>query len=211
MKETVQQVRAKADQSLRISETAVHQTDQTNVTVTELDGIAQKIGEIVDLISGIAEQTNLLALNATIEAARAGEAGKGFAVVATEVKSLAAQTTQATDDIAGQIKAIQAATGATVASIATIRETIGEMRGSSDVVAQFVEEQLRKSEDIVHAVQDAAVGSKEISEASGGMQAMSRDTGQSANQVLTAAGELSVQAEKLTATVNTMVNEMRVA
>ncbi len=68
---------------------------------------AQKIGEVVTLINAIAGQTNLLALNATIEAARAGEAGKGFAVVASEVKNLAMQTAKATEEIGGQVRAIQ--------------------------------------------------------------------------------------------------------
>ncbi len=70
---------------------------------------AQKIGDVVKLISEIAAQTNLLALNATIEAARAGEAGRGFAVVASEVKAQASQTSKATDEISSQVGAIQSA------------------------------------------------------------------------------------------------------
>ena len=84
-------------------------------TVQGLAAAAQKIGDVVQLISEIASQTNLLALNATIEAARAGEAGKGFAVVASEVKSLANQTAKATEEIAAQIAAMQDATSEAVA------------------------------------------------------------------------------------------------
>jgi methyl-accepting chemotaxis protein len=71
-----------------------------------VDGLAkasEAIGGILSTIESIAKQTNLLALNATIEAARAGDAGKGFAVVATEVKNLAGQTAQATDEIGARI------------------------------------------------------------------------------------------------------------
>ena len=96
---------------------------------------------MVSLISDIAAQTNLLALNATIEAARAGEAGKGFAVVAAEVKSLAAQTTNATGEIAAQIGCIQQATEVAVTSIANIRETIDRMSETSQSVAAAVGQQ----------------------------------------------------------------------
>ena len=91
---------------------------------------ANRIGEVVELISDIAAQTNLLALNATIEAARAGEAGKGFAVVASEVKSLASQTAKATEEIWGADRRHPEATGEAVQAIHAIGGTIGEINES---------------------------------------------------------------------------------
>lgn len=78
--------------------------------LTVVDSAANEINQVATVIQEIAEQTNLLSLNATIEAARAGEAGKGFAVVATEVKKLARQTGEATDDIRGRVDGIRAST-----------------------------------------------------------------------------------------------------
>src|SRR5204862_4304487 len=106
---------------------AVEQAKRTDANVSELSCAAQRIGDVVKLITAIADQTNLLALNATIEAARAGEAGRGFAVVASEVKSLAHQTAKATGEIGTQISEMQVATGGTVATIKEISETIGKV------------------------------------------------------------------------------------
>jgi methyl-accepting chemotaxis protein len=75
--------------------------------IRRLGEASRSIGDIAKLIAEIASKTNLLALNATIEAARAGEAGKGFAVVAAEVKTLAAQTGKATEDIGTRIGELQ--------------------------------------------------------------------------------------------------------
>ena len=100
---------------------AVGEAQTTNDQIAGLADAAQRIGDVVKLIRDIAGQTNLLALNATIEAARAGEAGRGFAVVASEVKSLAVQTAKATEEIAGQILAVQNSTTGAVDAIHTIR------------------------------------------------------------------------------------------
>jgi len=95
-------ISAQALDGAKGAEKAVARAAQTNETIRSLSDAAEKVGSVVGLISRIAAQTNLLALNATIEAARAGEAGKGFAVVASEVKSLAMQTSKATQEVSAQ-------------------------------------------------------------------------------------------------------------
>ncbi|WP_049973934.1 methyl-accepting chemotaxis protein [Azospirillum sp. B4] len=126
------EIASQAVRAAEIASEAVGQAEHNGDRMRRLDQAAQRIGEIVDLISGVAGQTNLLALNATIEAARAGAAGKGFAVVAGEVKALATQTAQATGAIADQVGDVQAATVEAVAAIdaviATVR-TISEIAG----------------------------------------------------------------------------------
>ena len=90
-----------------MADEAAQLVQNTNQEISQLGRTADGIGQVIEVIQDIAEQTKLLALNATIEAARAGDAGKGFAVVATEVKELARQTAEATDDIRQRVEGIQ--------------------------------------------------------------------------------------------------------
>lgn len=146
----------------------VSEAVSTNATVQELARSADRIGEVVRLINDIAGQTNLLALNATIEAARAGEAGKGFAVVASEVKSLAAQTAKATDEIQSQIAGIQAETNHVVATIGGISGTIEQISEIATSVAAAVEEQGAATDEIARNVQQAATGTHQVTQHVGG-------------------------------------------
>lgn len=124
MSQSIESLGAQLSQTLDAIGKASSVASETNASVEKLDGSAHKIGEVVSLIRSIAEQTNLLALNATIEAARAGESGRGFAVVANEVKSLATRTSQATEEIAAQIAAIQQTTTVSVTAIRTISSAV---------------------------------------------------------------------------------------
>jgi methyl-accepting chemotaxis protein len=184
-------------QSAKVSNKAQEDAKRTDDVVKALAEGAQKIGEVVGLISSIAGQTNLLALNATIEAARAGDAGKGFAVVASEVKSLATQTAKATENISQQIAEIQSATNVAVESIGGIGRTIGEISQIAAAVAAAVEEQGSATQEIARNVQQAAVGTQEVTANIAGVTQGASSTGSAASQVLGAAGELSKRAEQL--------------
>ena len=128
MSKSIAEISRRLVRTVDIVRIAVSETQSTNGQMVTLTQAAQKIGDVVNLIRDIAGQTNLLALNATIEAARAGAAGKGFSVVASEVKSLAVQTAKATDDVAGQIAAVQQLTAASVAAISRIAERMQEIK-----------------------------------------------------------------------------------
>jgi len=198
-------------QSAQFASTAVIEADRTNATIQGLAETAQKIGEVVSLIQNIASQTNLLALNATIEAARAGEAGRGFAVVASEVKALANQTAKATEDISTQIAAIQGETGAAVDAIKAIGGTIRQMNEIASAIAAAVEEQGAATRDISQNIQLVAQGTNEVASNIAGVNEAAVETGTAATQVLTAADDLSRQADKLRTNVNGFLDQIRAA
>ena len=124
-----------------VATSAVEVANKTNATVEKLGASSVDIGKIIAVITSIAEQTNLLALNATIEAARAGDSGKGFAVVANEVKELAKETANATDEISRKIQAIQLDADASMQAISQISEIIAQINDLQTSIAGAVEEQ----------------------------------------------------------------------
>jgi methyl-accepting chemotaxis protein len=195
--------------SNRIAQEAAQEARETDEMVQSLSIAAGRIGDVVSLITDIASQTNLLALNATIEAARAGEAGKGFAVVANEVKTLASQTAKATDEIGTQIVAVQAATQAAVQAIRRIAATITEINEISSTIASAVEEQGAATHEIARNVQQASIGTQQVSSNIVGVTTAAGDTGRIATEVLGSATDLSNQAGVLRVEVERFIATVR--
>jgi methyl-accepting chemotaxis protein len=211
MTASIAEIARQVAQSTQIAAKAVDEAGRTNATMRALTDAAQRIGEVVQLIQDIASQTNLLALNATIEAARAGEAGKGFAVVASEVKTLANQTGKATEEIAGQITAIQAATKSAVEAIKGIDGTIGQISEISTTIAAAIEEQGAATGEITRSTQETARGTEAVSRNIAGVSEAASKTGAAAAQVLASSGELGRQAETLRAEVDQFLGKIRAA
>jgi len=176
---------------------AVDETRGASAQIAGLAEAARKIGDVVKLIRAIAEQTNLLALNATIEAARAGEAGKGFAVVASEVKSLAVQTAQATEDISSLIDTVQKATGGAVGAIGRIATRMQDIDSCATIVAAAVEEQSAATSEISHNVAGAADGAKSIGSTLDDVVGAASKTSAAAENVLAAAQAVEAAAGEL--------------
>ena len=197
--------------SSTIAQQAVSDAENTNIAMENLAETAHRIGDIVKLINHIAGQTNLLALNATIEAARAGDAGRGFAVVASEVKSLATQTSKATDDIAAQVAAIQAATENSVAAIKGIGATIRQVSEISVSISSAVEQQGAATKGIACNVQQAATGTYDVSANIAGVSAAACNTGDAAEAVLNSSRGMAQQAEMLRGEVDRFLAEIRAA
>lgn len=197
--------------STTITGKAVEDARRTDGIVRALAESAQKIGDVVGLISNIASQTNLLALNATIEAARAGESGRGFAVVATEVKALAQQTATATDDIGNQVKQIQSATQEAVEAIRAIGATIDEVNGITAAIGAAVEEQGSATAEIARNVQQTATSTEHVTRNIAGVSQAANETGSAASHVLDAAGQVSRQSESILDEVNRFIAGVRAA
>jgi len=184
-------------ESTTVVGTAVDRAKQSESMVATLVAAAEKIGNVTKLITEIASQTNLLALNATIEAARAGDAGKGFAVVASEVKSLANQTSKATEEIAAQIADIQGASRTTAVSIREIGDIIGRVNGISTSISGAVEEQSAATREVSSNITGVSQSAAGTSESSAAMQSLAETlSGQT--------GDLSKRVDAFVATVRAM-------
>jgi methyl-accepting chemotaxis protein len=190
---------------------AAHEAAASTTAMTRLRAAAEQIGAAVSLIAGIAGQTNLLALNATIEAARAGESGRGFAVVASEVKALADQTARATEEIGGQIAAIQAASGQAVQAMQQIAGTIATVNAISGAIAATVVEQSAATGAIARNAGEAARGTQDVSATVARVLAASGETGSAAVQVRDAASELATQALSVKQEVDTFLRHIQAA
>ncbi|MGE0419653.1 MAG: cache domain-containing protein, partial [Acetobacteraceae bacterium] len=153
MSASINEINRQVEQVTTAARDAAEKVIETDARVGSLVEAADRIGNVVSLITSIAAQTNLLALNATIEAARAGEAGRGFAVVAGEVKALAAQTATATNEIREQIDAIRQATDSAAASVHAVSGSVQQMNTIAAAIGAAVSEQAGATREIAGSVQ----------------------------------------------------------
>ena len=209
--ESIGEISRQVVQSTSVVKKAVSETQDSSNGMARLSAAARRVGDVVSLISRIAAQTNLLALNATIEAARAGEAGRGFAVVAQEVKTLATQTTKATQDIADQIADMQTATELSVAAIDAIQRKIGEVEQITSIIAAAVHEQGASTQEIARNVRSAASAASAMSSHTENVSGAVSATGTSVESVVGLAHELDEMVSRMRASVGDFAKQLKAA
>jgi len=207
---SIQEIDRQTVGGLNMTRFAVTQTERTAAVIRSLAGAAEHVDSVIGLISKIAAQTNLLALNAAIEAARAGRLGKGFAVVANEVKSLASQTSRATEEISRQIATVQARTREAVDEMESIAKTINALSEVSTSIAAAIDEQSAAATSITRNVQTTA---DNVAFISAGMQLVEKKAkaaAGSANHVSDCTNELTTHAKELEQKVTRFFEQVRI-
>ncbi len=203
---SIGEVARKASDASGAANQADQQAKSANDMVIALDRTANEIGTVIESIVSIASQTNLLALNASIEAAGAGDAGKGFAVVAAEVKELAHQAAQSSENIKDRIRAIQSSSRNAIDSIAQIALAISQVNEINSAIAASVEEQSISSREIANNVGQTSEAAGTVSKNIEGISQAANDAAGNAR----IASQLASSLEELSSSLKRIVEQFKI-
>lgn len=197
MSATIGEIASNSEKARRISADAGDKATSVSTLMQELGNAAQEIGMVTETITDISSQTNLLALNATIEAARAGTAGKGFAVVANEIKELAKQTADATEDIKNKIGGVQQSAGSAIADIEKITGVVGEVSHIISSIATAIEQQSSVTKDVAGNISQASAGVNDANERVAQTASVSQSMAQDISRVDQSVSEIRAGGEQV--------------
>ena len=209
MSTNVQQIMGQITRSMDVVNGAVTSAESADKTVSSLSHAVSQIGDISEVIEGITGRINLLALNATIESARAGEVGRGFGVVASQVKNLAGQTAQATTQIIDNISNVRDVSEEVATVLQGIQHSITDVNRYSSQIAGSMEEQSKTANRIAENMLQTSTNVSQINQ---GIIEVARGVSCadiSASEVLSVAGILSEQSEKLNQQMTLFLQNIR--
>ena len=164
---SIREIAESSTKAAGVVSTAVKITETANKQISRLGESSVEISKVIKVITSIAKQTNLLALNATIEAARAGEAGKGFSVVANEVKELAKETANATEEIGHRIETTNEDVKNAIGAIEQLTAVINQVSELSNSIASAVEEQTAATNEMTRNLTEVASSAARVMNSSG--------------------------------------------
>lgn len=208
---SLHEVSRSCERSKDITGDAGEKARETNVIISKLNNSSKQIGKIINVINDIAEQTNMLALNAAIEAAGAGEAGRGFAVVANEVKELAKQTAEATDEISQQIEAMQDNMSGAVKAVEAITQVVREIMDITNTIASAVTEQSSITGEISKSIVAAAERVNAITREIGDLALNAQHAARSGNEASKGVQEIARSAQELAGASNEVAHNTETA
>ncbi len=211
MNASMNEVSRNTSQASKISRDAIKRSEMITARMDALEDASRKIGKFVDVIKHIASQTNMLALNATIEAAGAGEAGKGFSVVASEVKELARQSADASDEVAGQVEDVQNSIREAMNAVKSVNEVIDEISGISEIIASAMEEQAAATGEIAKTIASNATMARDVSTFAGETSDLISDMSRSADQTADTAEETSKNVNEMSGAIGDIARSINEA
>jgi methyl-accepting chemotaxis protein len=208
MSASISEITHQVQKVSNLSRQTADASDDAANRVLGLRGSAEKINNVIDIITGITGQINLLALNATIESARAGEAGRGFAVVASEVKSLASQAGNATVEITKVIEAIQGDIAAVVDTISAICRSVNEVSHNTSSVAVAVEQQSAATSEISNNIGHVSNDTSQVVQNVSSVQGKVEETRRVAGEVRQLSSQLSQSAGSLNSAIAAFIADV---
>ena len=206
---SIGEIETAASDAAQRSQRGADAAANAKASVSGLTDDANRIGEVVNLVSEITKRTNLLALNATIEAARAGEAGRGFAIVAGEVKQLAGQTAEAAHEIVEHVKRIRDGVTETSDHIEVIADVVASTSDMADMIASSVSQQAATTRSIADRAGGAAAANVEVADLIAQLNEKARSGNAVVEQVSIAANKIHGVADTLRTEVDGFITGLR--